>query len=884
MSSPIRVFLADGRPEGDSIAEELESADSRFSVYKSADVSAVSSHLVDTAIDCIVLIPGNKQDAGVEVLRSIRDQEQDVPTILCIKPQDQETIDSILSMEPTDVLQYRESISVSLLIKRIQYVSNVALPDEAYASPTKDQQLDILWNLSRIISDNQEDVTSIIDELLALGVSELGFDIGYLTKIEDDQQQVVKSVGSVERFTSSESVPLEDTFCKTVVESHEPVIIADSVENGWQNDSAIRHYSFGAYAGAPIYVQDELYGTICFADESRISNQLVEFLEPLLSQIAAWIGTAKEEEIHNIERQRYEQMVNESGDIIYATDADGILTAVNKAAANFVGYSTADLLGLDASSLTTPAGAKETEEVIRKLIRNGQESATFEIEIETVDGQTIPCENHVTILVGENGTFNGHVGVIRDISDRLERQHELEQYETLMRILPDSVVVTDLDGIITNVYGREQVTGHTPEELVGSNISELMPPDSIERAEEVATDLILNDDRQLGSYEATLHSRDGSIIPCEIHMAPLPQDDDGWIPGTISIIHDISELKERERELQRFETILDRLPDAVYIYDDNGECLYVNQTAINAGGMPEEWYINEYIGNLLEPALDSEQYLETVDAMESLISGEESQIRTTLTFQMEHSEIHADSISSRISGSDGEFLGVVSVLRDITEQIEAERELRRQNDRLEQFSKVVSHDLRNPINVAKGRLVLAQEECESEHLEPIDQSLDRMVTLISDLLELGRAGETVRSVEAVQLQSLCRTCWENVETNDATLEIEDVGLIHADPSRLKQLLENLYRNAIEHGGNDVTVTVGSISGTQGIFIEDDGPGIPESDREYIFQSGYSTTDGGTGFGLSIVKEIVDAHDWDITIKDGTNAGARFEITGIETEE
>lgn len=884
MSSPIRVLLIDNRTLEVSLKEEMESADSRLRVHQTDKRAAAPSLLADTATDCIVFITENPQQPGIELLKSIREQAPDIPTILCMKPTDHDQIDRLLSVTSADILQYHGSVSIPLLVNRIEYMTKGTTDNDQTGRVPKDQQLDMLWELARVMSDQGLDVRETINELLGIGVSELGFDIGYLTNIQDGHQEVVHSVGAIEGFENAQSVPLEETFCRTVVDSNELVIVPDTVADRWKTDPAFEHFSFGAYAGAPIYVNGNMYGTICFADDSPISKELGEFIEPLLRQIARWVGTALADERRQLERERFELMVNESGDIIYATDANGKLTAINNAAADFVGYPADELLGRDAASLTTKSGAKETEATIRELIRNGDETATFEVDVETVDGETIPCENHVTILVSETGKFNGHVGVLRDISDRIERQQELEQYETLMEILPDSVVVTDLDGMITDVYGREQVTGHSPDELVGAHISKVLLQEGIDRAEEVATDLILNDDRSLGSYEAALQAKDGSIISCEIQMATLPPEDNGWIPGTISILRDISETKERERELQRFETILDRLPDAVYIYDNEGDCMYINQTAIDAGGMPEEWYINENIANLLEPALDSEQYRETLDAMESLISGEESQIRTTLTFDVDQSKIHADSLSSRISGSDGEFLGVVSVLRDITEQIEAERELRRQNDRLERFSKVVSHDLRNPINVAKGRLVLAQEECESEHLEPIDQSLDRMVTLISDLLELGRAGETVRSVEAVQLKSLCRTCWENVETNDATLEIEDVGLIQADPSRLKQLLENLYRNAIEHGGNGVTVTVGSISGTQGIFIEDDGPGIPESDREYIFQSGYSTTDGGTGFGLSIVKEIVDAHDWDITIKDGINAGARFEITGIETEE
>lgn len=103
--------------------------------------------------------------------------------------------------------------------------------------------------------------------------------------------------------------------------------------------------------------------------------------------------------------------------------------------------------------------------------------------------------------------------------------------------------------------------------------------------------------------------------------------------------------------------------------------------------------------------------------------------------------------------------------------------------------------------------------------------------------------------------------------------------ILADRSRLRQLLENLFRNAVEHGGDDVTVTVGELD--HGFYVEDDGPGIPEEDREEVFETGYSTSDEGTGLGLCIVKEIIEAHDWEIRVIEGTDGGVRFEITGVE---
>ena len=226
--------------------------------------------------------------------------------------------------------------------------------------------------------------------------------------------------------------------------------------------------------------------------------------------------------------------------------------------------------------------------------------------------------------------------------------------------------------------------------------------------------------------------------------------------------------------------------------------------------------------------------------------------------------------------------GTLIVLREVTEQKARERELQRQNERLEQFASVVSHDLRNPLTVAQGRVDLAREDCESEHLEPAAAGIDRSLDLIEDLLALARGGQDVSDTERIDLATVAATSWESVDTAAADLEIEAERAIRADRSRLRQVLENLFRNAVEHGGEDVTVRVAGLS--DGFAVADDGPGIPEGQRQAVFEQGYSQSEDGTGFGLSIVETIVEAHGWEVQVTESATGGARFDITGVSAVE
>jgi signal transduction histidine kinase len=213
----------------------------------------------------------------------------------------------------------------------------------------------------------------------------------------------------------------------------------------------------------------------------------------------------------------------------------------------------------------------------------------------------------------------------------------------------------------------------------------------------------------------------------------------------------------------------------------------------------------------------------------------------------------------------------------------AEREatLERQNERLERLTQIVSHDLRNPLNVAEGHLELTRETNDVSNLGTASDALTRMEDIIEDTLAMAREGQIVGDVEKglVCLGEAAETSWGAVDTHDATLDVEHDCELYADESRLPNMFENFFRNAVEHGGPDATVRVGQLESGSGFFVADDGPGLPQDGS--VFEAGYTTSDDGTGLGLSIVEEIVTAHGWDIDATESRDGGARFEIRNVD---
>lgn len=339
-------------------------------------------------------------------------------------------------------------------------------------------------------------------------------------------------------------------------------------------------------------------------------------------------------------------------------------------------------------------------------------------------------------------------------------------------------------------------------------------------------------------------------------------------------IHSFEMQRELRVERKFVEEALNAIDDIFYLITPDGDLSRVNDRVSEVTGYTEDQLLS------MEPtdffiAADRERV--EADIREALETGASSLEADLVTKDGE--TIPYEFSKRQLTDAEGNSIGVVGIGRDISERNERERNLKQQNERLDAFTRIVSHDLRNPLTVAAGGVELAQEECESDHLQRSERALDRMDALIEELLDLAREGEDVTEFVPVELMSVVEGCLATVETADTT-RVDGVDRkICADESRLKQVVENLLSNTVDHGGEDVTVTVGTLD--DGFYVEDDGPGIPERERDSVFEAGYSTSDEGSGFGLAIVKQVVTAHGWEICVMDGDEGGARFEITGVE---
>lgn len=455
-----------------------------------------------------------------------------------------------------------------------------------------------------------------------------------------------------------------------------------------------------------------------------------------------------------------------------------------------------------------------------------------------------------------------------------EIQRRSQWYRQILSHSSDYVLIVDGMGKVSYVSPAiERVMGYEPDEIIGLDSFETVHPDDIESAAEALAATIDNPSEEV-TVEFRAIDADGENRWVEARGGNFLNDQ--LINGIMVNVRDISERKDRERELQQYRTIVEASGDPMYVLDREGRISFVNDALAELTGYAPETFQGEF-GTIVMDEADFERGTERI---RSLLS--ESEVRGTFEIDLQTADGDVIPCENHVAllFEEEEFIGTAGVIRNIRDRKARERELQRHVNRLDEFASVVSHDLRNPLNVAIGRSQLAEEECDSEHLEHVGEALDRMSSLIDDLLSLARQGESVGEKETIELGLIAERCWRNIQMADATLVTDLEGVIEADRSRVQQLLENLMRNAIDHAGADVTVTIGDLE--DGFYVEDDGEGIPPEDRDSVFDAGYSTSGEGTGFGLSIVDQIVEAHGWSIEVTEGSSGGARFEITGIDS--
>jgi PAS domain S-box-containing protein len=578
---------------------------------------------------------------------------------------------------------------------------------------------------------------------------------------------------------------------------------------------------------------------------------------------------------------KYRTLIDAAPDAIFIADVDtGTIVEANEAAASLVGQPRHELVGMHQSKLH-PDDDRERYRRLFDRHQNTDESVRrrFDeepIHVETADGDRIPVEISANVVELDGRTLlQGH---FRDIAERRDRERKLR---AILGAIPDIAIVYNESGTYEEVLsGPDDLLIDSPNALEGSDIHDVLPTGAADRVVESIRETIETSETQNLEYSLSL---DGDTHHFAARIAPLQAeasacDDRACV---LFLARDITARKRREQDLRSFGQAIEQAGHAIMITEPDGTIDYVNPEFESVTGYSKTEVLGRTPAVLNSGEHDEECYR---DLWGTILDGEiwEGEL---INQRKEGERYHVEQTIAPITDETGDIERFVAINTDITERKQYEYQLERERDRLEEFARTVAHDLRNPLSIAVGHVDIARQGGENvdASLARALSALERMEAMIEEMLELSKQGETVREPQPVSFERIVDLAWEHVDADTATRRMADElhgWTLPADGSRLRQLLENLLGNAVKHAGPDVTIRLGRLSEREGFFVEDDGPGVEPSARNRIFESGFTSADDGTGFGLAIVKQIVEAHGWAIDVTDAENAtdGGRFEIT------
>lgn len=744
--------------------------------------------------------------------------------------------------------------------------------------------------------------TAVYEETVAAAERILEFDM-CCTMIYDDGMLRPLAVSSGAPAGGARPMHPDEGDAGYVYQTGKPRILNDTQDNTVSKPAKDTYRS-----GISVPVGDVGVFQAVSDEPGDFSQKDVELAELLLSHAEARLESLEFEETLEAERDRFRSLFQLTTDAISESKLEGdaaLVRRVNPAFEETFGYETDEVVGEALDDLVTPP--EELEEGL-DLNRRSREGERIEREVtrQTPEGprefllRSVPYE-----LADEQRCF----AVYTDIT---EQKRMRRRFRALIEHSSDIVTVLQPDGTIEYVSpSSERILGFEPAELLGEDAFEFAHPADRERVTSVFEEAVTDHD---ATPTVEYRYRDADDEWRHLESRGTNRLDDPAVEGFVVNTRDVTQRRKRLEILEKLPVAAGRLRAAadeetaaeatvetardvlgleitgLWLYDDNVDALVPVAQTPEARKLVGDHPRFESDGESLSWRAfeDGEPRIYDDVRQEDRIHNPDTPVRSEMVLPLgDYGVVNVgDTERKRFGDVDVYFARILAAMAESTfERLDHEatlrqqqRELERKNERLDAFASVVSHDLRNPLNVADGYLELV-ETADQDHVRRIEAAHQRMATILEDVLTLAREGEAIGDPEPVDLTTVVEGAWANVATASASLDIDCNGRILADESRVHELFENLFRNSVEHGGSEVSVRVECDGAT--LVISDDGPGIEPEHRDRVLDSGYSTTPNGTGLGLAIVREIAEAHGWSVSVSESAAGGTRFEFAGVE---
>jgi PAS domain S-box-containing protein len=509
---------------------------------------------------------------------------------------------------------------------------------------------------------------------------------------------------------------------------------------------------------------------------------------------------------------------------------------------------------------------KDREEFVDELKKGSM--TDFEAQLKRSDGTAFWASITATSEIIGSETL--YFTITKEITEQKIAEQQLRDSEERLRVLfeyaPDGYYLHDLEGkLVDGNKAAESITGYKREELIGKNILELqlMPEDQLPKA---AEGLMLNmEGKPSGPEEFTILRKDGTQCEVEIITYPVTIKGQTLVLGIARDITDRlqAQLALRESE-ERYRNLVEFSPVPVFVHRQ-GRFLYLNPAAIKLHGA-------ENSDELLQKSLFDFVYSGYKGVLkERIVQAAKKPQEERYTF-LKIKRLDNQVIDLQVAAKEFTYYGEPASLvfcMDISKQKQAEEQLMRQKEELSEFARTLAHDLKNRLLSIEGYADILQTEYEKSYAEKIQTLAEDMNDFVRRSVTLADAGLIIDSTEEVDLTVLVQEVAEAIIPANISFSNDILPAITGDRGKLFQVFLNLFENAVAHGNpSKIEVRCQHAEDAIKILISNDGQPIPLENRLHIFQRKFTTKAGRTeGLGLTIVQKAVEAHGWQIALKD-----------------
>ena len=657
-------------------------------------------------------------------------------------------------------------------------------------------------------------------------------------------------------------------------------VTRDPTYDAWRADALER--GFHSSVAVPLVDGDQSYGVLnLYADRTHAFDGAERQLLSTIADVAGGAYARVTEQASD--RARLRTIFDKAPDALVVHDESGEIIDVNERAVDRLGYEQTTLLEMNVSELLPERSPVELRELWQSL--DDGETYRGEATYQTADGSSHPVETWVRAM-----TVDGQRQFLTTSRDITERKHRERQLETEREMFRQGPVVVfkwrnepgwPVEYVSENV---QEVLGYTPAELQAEDLdfSELVFPDDRERILEELETYAEGAVSHFKHEPYRIRTKDGDHRWVLEYTTTV--ETDGAVTHLLGYMLDVTERKEYEQQLERYQQLVENLPVGIYrsTLETPGEFVEVNEAMVDIFDAESSaelldrpvrtLFADPDDRHALTEQLESEGYVEVDELTLETLSGE--------TFYA--------SLTAIVSEADDECY-IDGVVQDVTDRRRYEYQLERQRDNLEVLNQVVRHDIRNDLQLilTYGELLAGSvDDQHRQHVEKILSSTRSAIEITDSAREVAevmlQAQEEPKPVNAGyvlerQLDAV-RSSYENalVETEGPIPRVT----VSAD-DMLESVFRNLLVNAVEHNDEDVPevrVSTEQREETLEVSIADNGPGIPDERKQDIFEEGKKGLDSaGTGLGLYLVQTLLDRYGGSIEVSDNEPEGTVFTV-------